>query len=106
MSYSTIEDVKSLLDITTNNFDVQIARCIMDADEWIKAQVGTFNLDSNKLRTLSRLYAGHLFRNSIVEGHTDTSGQAGTLRDQAIELIQAYKKNQINLKLVECQNIK
>lgn len=107
MSYSVIDDIKDLLDISTNDFDVQITKCITDADNWVDTNIYNFNMDSNMKRTLSRLYASYLFRTSVFEGHNETSSSlAIQFKEEAENLINLYKKSHLfNIKKIKATKL-
>lgn len=99
--YSKVEDIKSMLDITTSDYDVQIAECIRDADVWVDSQLSTFNVPMSTKRTLSRLYASYLFRSSKFETYTESESNAAQgFKEQALDIIKSIKKK-FNINLFE-----
>ena len=106
ISYSSLDDIKDLLDISTNDYDIQITKCITDADNWLDINIHNFTMDSSMKKTLSRLYASYLFRSSVFEGHTEGSSIAIQFKEEAENLINLYKKSHsFNFKKIKATRI-
>ena len=103
ISYCSLDDVKDLLDISTNDFDIQITKCITDGDNWVDTNIYNFTMDSSMKKTLSRLYTSYLFRTSVFEGHVEASSSlAIQFKEEAENLIRLYRKNHLfNIKKIK-----
>ena len=101
--YSSIDDIKDLLDISVNDYDIQITKCIIDGDNWVDTNAYNFTLSSSMKKTLSRLYASYLFRTSVFEGHVEASSSlAIQFKEEAENLIRLYRRNHLfNVKKIK-----
>jgi len=108
VSYTNLDDVKSLLNIKVADYDLQIEKCIQDADVWVDNNFINFSPDISLKRTIARLYAAYLFRTSTFENYTEEgSSLANELKREAENLVRIYKRaHSMHMKKVKALRIR